>query len=58
MKLWQAGVLGSESPLSLLRAVFYLNGINFVLRGGEEHRKLKYHNLPSLMFQIRILLVK
>ena len=40
-QLWQSGVLSSEYPLSLIRAVFYLNGINFVLRGGEEHRKLK-----------------
>ena len=40
-QLWQTGVLSSESPVSLLRAVFYLNGINFVLRGGDEHRKLK-----------------
>jgi len=34
-------VLSSESPLGLLRAVFYLNGLNFVLREGDEHRKLK-----------------
>lgn len=40
-QLWQTRVLSSESPLSLLRAVFYLNGINFVLRGGDEHRRLK-----------------
>lgn len=40
-QLWQSGVLSSESPLSLIHAVFYLNGVNFVLRGGDEHRKLK-----------------
>ena len=44
-QLWQTGVLSSESPLSLLRAVFYLNGVNFVLWGGDEHRKLKISQL-------------
>ena len=29
-----------DSPLALLRAVFYLNGKNFCLRVGEEHRSL------------------
>jgi len=38
-------ILSSESPLGLLRAVFYLNGLNFVLRGGDEHRKLKISQL-------------
>ena len=40
-QLQQMGVLSSESTLGLLRAVSYLNGLNFVLRGGDEHRKLK-----------------
>ena len=35
------GVLSSESPLGLLCAVFFLNGVNFVFRGGDEHHKLK-----------------
>ena len=43
--LWSKGILGSESPLSLLRAVFYLNRINFCLRGGQEHRGLKLTQL-------------
>ena len=47
-QLWQSGILSSKSPQSLLRAVFYLNGINFVLRGGEEHRKLKISQLSFL----------
>lgn len=29
-----------ETPLSLVNAVFYLNGIDFTLRGGAEHRNL------------------
>ena len=39
--LWEKGVLGRENPKSLLRTVFFLNGKNFCLRGGEEHRALK-----------------
>ena len=52
-QLWERGVLSSESPSGLLRAVLYLNGINFVLRGGEEYRSLKISQLPFLMFQIQ-----
>ena len=44
-KLWESGVLSSDSPAGLLRAVFYLNGLNFVLRGGDEHRRLKVSQL-------------
>ena len=38
--LWEKGTLGTTSPKSLLNAVFFLNGKNFCLRGGEEHRRL------------------
>ena len=41
-KLWDLGVLGTENPKALLRAVFFLNGKNFSLRGGEEHRSLRF----------------
>ena len=36
-KMWETSVLGSDTPVSL---VFFYNGINFTLRGGEEHRSL------------------
>ena len=39
--LWESGVLGLENPKNLLHAVFYGNGKNFCLRGGNEHRDLK-----------------
>jgi hypothetical protein len=39
-QLWETGVLGIHSPASLLNAVFYYNGKNFHLRGGQEHRFL------------------
>ena len=39
--LWQRGILGDTSPLSLVRSVFFLNGKNFCLGGGREHRDLR-----------------
>lgn len=39
--LWRSGVLGLNTPRALLNAVFYYNGKNFCLRGGQEHRDLK-----------------
>ena len=46
--LWSSGVMGAQSPCSLLNAVFFCNGKNFCLRGGEEHRKLKLSQLERL----------
>ena len=40
-ELWSRGILGVNNPKALLRAVFFLNGKNFCLRGGQEHRGLK-----------------
>ena len=40
-QLWTSGVLSTETPKGLLGAVFFQNGKNFCLRGGEEHRNLK-----------------
>ena len=39
--LLEAGTLGLDIPQALLNAVFFLNGKNFCLRGGEEHQSLK-----------------
>ena len=44
-RLWEREVLGINTPRQLLRAVFFLNGRNFCLRGGEEHRQLKLSQL-------------
>ena len=44
-QLWDSGTLSTESPSGLLRAVFFYNGLNFVLRGGQEHRNLKISQL-------------
>ena len=40
-KLWSTGVLDLETPQGLLNCVFFLNGKNFCLHGGAEHRDLK-----------------
>ena len=40
-QLWDSGTLSTTTPKGLLCAVFFLNGISFCLRGGEEHRNLK-----------------
>ena len=42
--LWEKGILGSHSPRSLLRTVFWLIGVNYGIRGGEEQRKLTQRN--------------
>ena len=34
VQLWGKGPLGTNSPKALFRAVFFLNGRNFCLRGG------------------------
>ena len=44
-KLWQSGVLNPDTPQGLLNCVFFLNGKNFCLRGGAEHRDLKISQL-------------
>ena len=38
--LWSKGVLGSENAKQLLNTMVYLIGLNFALRGGQEHRTL------------------
>ena len=45
LQLWKTGTLGTHLPQALLCTVFYLNGMNFCLRGGEEHRSLKISQL-------------
>ena len=47
-KLWESGVMGIGDPKSLLRAIFYYNGKNFCLRGGQEHRQLKLSQFVRL----------
>ena len=44
-ELWRKGIIGPGSPKSLVNAMFYYCGILFCLRGGSEHRELKYSQL-------------
>ena len=46
--LWDKQILNTCTPRGLLNAVFYYNGKNFVLHGGQEHRDLKLSMLTRL----------
>lgn len=43
--LWQKGILGSNDAYTLLHTMVYLNGLNFALRSGDEHRSLSTSQL-------------
>ena len=38
--LWDKKILNTATPKGLFRIVFYYNGKNFILRGGQVHRNL------------------
>ena len=40
--LWNAGVVGLHTPKALLNLVFFVNGKMLCLRGGKEHKDLKF----------------
>ena len=42
--LWDESFLGNSNPEVLLRTTFYLIGLNFGMRVGDEHRKLSSTN--------------
>ena len=47
-KLWSFGEMGSCTPTALQNAVFFCNGKNFCLRGGEVHRNRKLSQFERL----------
>ena len=46
--LWTNGSLGGDDPHKLLRTLCYLVGLNFALRGGQEHRNLRFGRTSQL----------
>ncbi len=40
-KMWADGVLGTSNPDQLRDTLLFLLGLNFALRGGEEHKNLR-----------------
>lgn len=42
--VWEQGILGSETLECLLRTVFYLIGLHYGMRAGDEHRRLSLKN--------------
>ena len=50
--LWESGTMGIHSPQALFNAVFFLNGKNFCLRGGEEHRSLKLSQFKKCQYPL------
>ena len=46
--VWELRILGTSTHLALLRSVFCYNGKVFLLRGGDEHRELKFSQLKRV----------
>jgi len=46
--LWNRGLLGDDSPRTLLNTMVFVLGMHFALRGRDEHRRLRYspHKSP------------
>ena len=43
-RLWSKNVLGDENGKQLVETLVYLFGLHFALRGGKEHRQLRWTN--------------
>ena len=52
-RLWSTGVINLTTPQGLANAVFFYNGKNFCLRGGQEHRDLKFSQLKRKTVEVK-----
>ena len=50
--MWASGVLGTDSPQALVDTMFFLIGMCFGLRGGQEHRQLEWENLQLTLVEV------
>jgi Domain of unknown function (DUF3504) len=50
-ELWERGILGIDEPEKLLHSMFWTVGVNFGLRGGDEHRNLTRENFRVMVDQ-------
>ena len=52
--LWKSNILGSDNPETLLRTTFYLIGLNFSMRAGDDPRKIaKFAKLANSFARLR-----
>jgi hypothetical protein len=51
-RLWTSGVINLTTPCGLANAVFFYNGKNFCLRGGQEHKDLKFSQLKRKVVDV------
>lgn len=52
--MWEMGILGESDPETLFNTVFYLVGLHFALRGGQEHRDLRAGENSQLNIQVDV----
>ena len=53
-KLWENGIINLTTPQGLLYALFFYNGKNVCLQGGQEHKNLKFSQLERKGLKITV----
>ena len=49
-RMWNAVVLGDDTPEKLLHTLLFFNGVHFALRSGQEHRILTVNQIRVIPF--------